>query len=113
MELNTFHRRQGQMLNRQAYFYTDTIFEFKHLLADDNLKLIIINSLKYLVDNKLAEIFGYVIMPNHIHLVWNILNHERKCSRDFFKIYCSRIQKIFNSIFCESKQNTPFSNYSI
>ena len=58
MKLNTFHRRQGQMLTRQAYFYTDTIFEFKHLLADDNLKLIIINSLKYLVDNKLAEIFG-------------------------------------------------------
>jgi REP element-mobilizing transposase RayT len=78
MELNTFHKRQGQMLTHQAYFYTDTIFQFKHLLADDNLKLIIINSLKYLVDQKLAEIFGYVIMPNHIHLIWNLLNHSRK-----------------------------------
>jgi hypothetical protein len=56
MELNTFHKRQGQMLTHQAYFYTDTIFQFKHLLADDNLKLIIINSLKYLVDQKLFSI---------------------------------------------------------
>ena len=78
MELDIFHKRQGQMLIHQAYFYTDTIYEFKHLLADDSMKMIIINSLKYLVDNKLAEIFGYVIMPNHIHLIWNILNNKRK-----------------------------------
>lgn len=66
------------MQSHQAYFYTDTICDFKQLLANDELKLIVINSLKYLVDNKLAEIFGYVIMPNHIHLIWNILNDERK-----------------------------------
>jgi len=78
LELDIFHKRQGQMLHKQAYFYTDTIYEFKHLLAGDNLKLIVINSLKYLVDKKLAEVFGYVIMPNHIHLIWNILNNERK-----------------------------------
>ena len=66
------------MLSHQAYFYTDTIFEFNNLLADENLKIIIINSLKYLVENNLVEIFGYVIMPNHIHLIWNILDNERK-----------------------------------
>lgn len=83
------------MQSHQAYFYTDTIYEFKHLLANDDLKLIVINSLKYLVDNKLAEIFGYVIMPNHIHLIWNILTDDRKESvaGSFAKFTAHQFQK--------------------
>jgi len=61
-----------------CYFYTDTINNFNHLLADDNLKMIVINSLKYLVENKFVEIYGYIIMPNHIHLLWNILKTNGK-----------------------------------
>ena len=76
--MNIFHKRQGQMDFKQAYFYTDSINNFRHLLADDNLKLIIINSWKYLVENKFIEIYGYVIMPNHIHLIWNILKMNGK-----------------------------------
>ena len=60
------------------YFYTDTIFNFELLLLDDNLKLIIIQSWQYLVCHKLVEIYGYVIMPNHIHLIWKILNQNGK-----------------------------------
>jgi REP element-mobilizing transposase RayT len=78
MDLSMFHKRQGQMLHNQVYFYTDTIIDFKHLLGKENMKLIVIDSLKYLVDQKWAEIYGYVIMPNHIHLLWNILNYTRK-----------------------------------
>ena len=62
----------------QVYFYTDTINNFSHLLADDHLKTIIINSWQYLVQNGLVEIYGYVIMPNHIHLLWNILKQNGK-----------------------------------
>jgi hypothetical protein len=43
--MNTFHKRQGQMDLAQCYFYTDTIYNFKHLLADDALKQIIIDFL--------------------------------------------------------------------
>jgi putative transposase len=76
--MNIFHKRQGQMDFYNSYFYTDTIYNFAHLLADDNLKLIIINSLQFLVKQKLVEIFGYVIMPNHIHLLWNMLSLNGK-----------------------------------
>jgi putative transposase len=55
-----------------AYFYTLTVLDFSHLLADDKLKRIIIESWQYLVQQKLIEIYGYVIMPNHVHLIWNI-----------------------------------------
>ena len=50
MDYNPY-QRQGQMDYRQSYFYTDTIFGHKHLLADDWLKMIIIISWKYLMEN--------------------------------------------------------------
>ena len=35
--------------------------------------MVIINSLQWLVQKKLVKIYGYVIMPNHIHLLWEQL----------------------------------------
>jgi len=66
------------MAGNICYFYTDTINQFRHLLADDNLKMTVINSLQYLVTNNLVKIYGYVIMPNHIHLLWYILKDNGK-----------------------------------
>lgn len=37
------------MYQDSPYFYTDTIYDFNHLLVDDNLKMIIVQSLSYLV----------------------------------------------------------------
>jgi len=53
-------------------FFTATILEWKHLLKDDGYKDIIINSLRFLKEEKSIVIYGYVIMPNHIHLIWQI-----------------------------------------
>ena len=44
--MNIFHKRQGQVDVNFCYFYTDTIFQFRHLLADDALKLEVISSLE-------------------------------------------------------------------
>jgi REP element-mobilizing transposase RayT len=70
--MNIFYRRQGQADINNCYFYTETIKDFRHLLQDDALKMIVVNSLKYLVDKELVTIYAYVIMPNHIHLIWYI-----------------------------------------
>ena len=72
------HQRQGQMNFLQSYFYTDTIYGFKHLLADDNFKALIIDSWKYLVHAGKVKIYGFVIMPNHIHLIWDMLELNGK-----------------------------------
>jgi putative transposase len=53
-------------------FFTATILEWKHLLKDDDYKDIIINSLRFLVEEKSVTINCFVIMPNHIHLIWQI-----------------------------------------
>ena len=43
------------------------------MLKNDDNKMIVISSLQWLVQNGLVEIYGYVIMPNHIHLLWQQL----------------------------------------
>jgi len=53
-------------------FFTATILEWKHLLKGDDYKDIIIDSLRFLKNEKSIVIYGYVIMPNHIHLIWQI-----------------------------------------
>jgi putative transposase len=51
-------------------FFTATILEWKHLLADDTHKDIIINNLKFLVKEKRIILNAFVIMSNHMHLIW-------------------------------------------
>lgn len=55
------------------YFTTATILEWKHLLKKDAMKDIIINSFRFLVQERRVTIFDFVIMPNHIHVIWQIL----------------------------------------
>ena len=54
------------------YFTTATILEWKRLLADDRFKDVIIDSLKFLVSSGKVLIREFVIMPNHIHVIWTI-----------------------------------------
>ena len=53
-------------------FFTATILEWKHLLKDDDYKNIIIKSLQFLKAEGSIIIYCFVIMPNHIHLIWHI-----------------------------------------
>ena len=55
-------------------FYTATIYEWKHLLLQDKYKEIIIDSLKFLVTYKRIELNAFVIMSNHIHIIWKALS---------------------------------------
>jgi REP element-mobilizing transposase RayT len=59
-------------------FWTITIKDWFRLLAPDDNKLIIIESLQWLVTNELIKIYGYVVMPNHIHLIWEQLKMNSK-----------------------------------
>ena len=72
------HHRQGQTSSHNCYFYTATIHQFRYLLADDPLKNIVIASLQYLVKKELVILYGFVIMPNHIHLLWYIIKQNGK-----------------------------------
>lgn len=76
--MNIFHKRQGQMEIARCYFFTITVNGFRNLLEEDKLKMILIHSMQYLTQQKIIEIYGYVIMPNHVHLLWNFLQTNGK-----------------------------------
>ena len=54
-------------------FYTATIYEWYPMLTKDKYKNIIISSLQFLVNDKRIILNAYVIMNNHIHLIWQAL----------------------------------------
>ncbi|HWI92719.1 MAG TPA: hypothetical protein VNT20_15690, partial [Flavisolibacter sp.] len=65
-------------------FFTATILEWKHLLKPDKYKQIILDSFKFLVEQKRVKVYGFVIMINHIHIIQS--EHKREnVQRDFLK----------------------------
>lgn len=74
-------------------FFTATILEWKHLLKPNKYKNIILSSLRFLVENKRVKVYGFVIIPNHIHLLWKMEEpHKREdVQRDFLKYTAQQI----------------------
>jgi len=93
--MNIFRQRQGQTFPQNCYFYTETINKFQYLLKDDVFKQIIVDSLKYLTERKLVSIYGYVIMPNHIHLIWYVhqMNGKESPTGSFAKFTAHQFKK--------------------
>ena len=75
-------------------FFTATIQDWKKLLEPDKYKDIIVNSLRFLVEDKRIKLSAFVIMSNHIHLIWQMqpLIHPQHVQRDFLKYTAQRIK---------------------
>jgi len=71
------HRNSYTELN-EVYFWTITIRDWIQLLKTDRYKAFVTDSLKWLCDRELVRIYGYVIMPNHFHLLWEQLKMNGK-----------------------------------
>jgi REP element-mobilizing transposase RayT len=54
-------------------YFTATIKDWLPLLNIDKYKNIIIDSLHFMVENKRIELNAFVVMTNHIHLIWQPL----------------------------------------
>jgi REP element-mobilizing transposase RayT len=63
-------------------------------LKPDKYKQIICDSLSYLVKKERVIVYGFVIMPNHIHLIWQINEPDSVDSvqRDFLKLTAQQIK---------------------
>lgn len=75
------------MKNTNLYFSTFTTLKWIPILENDELKQIVANSLQFLVNSKKVNVYGFVIMPNHIHLIWQMNEgvKYRDVQRDFFE----------------------------
>ncbi len=83
------------IITEYPQFFTATNLEWKRLLKPNKYKDIVISSMKFLVKNKRARIFSFVIMENHIHLLWQTLpgHASEAVQRDFLKYTAQRIKK--------------------
>jgi len=71
----------------EIYFYTASMLDWIPLLRADEFKQIIIDSLVHLVKKEKIRVYGFVIMPNHIHLIWEnvTINGKEKPHASFMK----------------------------
>jgi len=58
--------------DNRLQFFTATILKWKNILKDDEYKDIIIKSILFLKNEGSIVVYAFVIMPNHIHLVWHV-----------------------------------------
>lgn len=75
-------------------FFTASIKGWYKLLEHDKYKDIIINSLRFLVADKRIKLYAFVIMNDHIHLIWQMqpLIHPQHVQRDFLKFTAQQIK---------------------
>jgi putative transposase len=65
--------RNSKMEIGEVYYWTSTIYQWKHLLKRDKYKQVIVDSLLNLHQRKKVKVYGFVVMPNHLHLLWEML----------------------------------------
>jgi len=79
-----------EIITEYPQFFAATNLEWKMLLYPDKYKDVIIESRSYIVNDNRVIIYGFVIMPNHIHLIWQMkAGRKRKMCKEVFETYCS------------------------
>ena len=75
-------------------FFTATILEWKKLLLQVKYKNEIIESLRFLVEQKRIQLFAFVLMNNHIHLIMQPLPSQtpQSIQHSFLKHTAQRIK---------------------
>ena len=91
-------KRNSDMSLNEVYFWTSTIVEWKHLLKPDKYKEILTGSLRTLKERQCINIYGFVLMPNHIHIIWELLKMNGKEMPDssFTKFTAHQFKKDLN-----------------
>jgi len=96
---NNTQRNSGMKLG-EIYFWTATINQWEHLLKPTIFKEIIVGSLDNLSTKGLIDVYAFVIMPNHIHLIWrlNTMNGKETPKSSFLKFTAHQFQKTIREI---------------
>lgn len=75
------------IITEHPHIFTATNLEWKKLLARDRYKDIVIESMRSLVKDQRIIIYGFVIIDNHIHKIWQLQAGRKRedVQRDFLK----------------------------
>ena len=85
----------AEYISEYPHYFTVTNLEWKRLLVKEKYKDILIESMRFLVRDKRVIIYGFVIMDNHIHIIWHLQPNKRReaVQRDFLKYTAQQIKK--------------------
>ena len=88
---------------RHAHFVTLTVMHWIDFFIRDEYRIIFINNLRYCQQHKGLEVYGYCIMPSHVHFIARAGENEllENTLRDF-KRYTS---KCFHDILLSKDSN--------
>ena len=91
--------RKSYIKPGEIYFWTATINKWQALLEKAAYKNVIIYSLQYLSDQGKIDVFAFVIMINHIHLIWRIneMNGKESAQGSFLKYTAHEFKKMVQS----------------
>jgi len=112
---------------QQPYFLTLTVIDWVDVFTRKDYKLIIVDSLNYCVASKGLEIFAWVIMSNHIHLMVRakegyVLSHilrdfkkftSKQITAKILEIGESRREWLLNKFAFEAKRTARAKNYKV
>lgn len=77
--MSTIHKKSRSQLElNKLYFFTATINNWNYLLLDTRFKQNIVESLSYLKKKNKIKVYGFVIMPNHVHIIWYMIEKNGK-----------------------------------
>lgn len=73
-------------------------------MSEDEFKQIILDSLAYLTKANKIHVYGFVIMPNHVHIIWEMIemNGKEKPYASFLKHTSHQFQKKINEMNVET-----------
>lgn len=82
-------------LTRELYFTTTTVLDWMDVFTRPQYKHIIIDSLKYCQSNKGVDIYAWVLMTNHLHMIIGMRDNTTvgEFLRDFKKFTTKSIIK--------------------
>lgn len=83
----------------EIYFWTATINKWQRLLAKDEYKQVILDALSFLNDRNKIDVYGFVIMPNHVHFIWRTkaLNGKETAQGSFMKYTSHTFKKLLKN----------------
>src|SRR4028118_1089819 len=81
------------LFDHYAQFFTATNLNWLPVLSYDTCKQFVVDALKFRATKKQVTVYAFVIMPNHIHVIWQIHDRIKKedFQRDFLKFTAKQI----------------------
>lgn len=93
------YKRKSYIQKGEIYFWTATINKWQHLLQNDEFKNVIIGSLEYLSKTGKIDVFAFVVMPNHVHVIWRVNedNGKETSQASFLKYTAHEFKKMLKN----------------